>query len=119
MPFATASEVADLRVQIPTSIASSGTTSPEIDLGGTELVGIQLDATMTGTAMTFQAALVSGGTYQAVQDGSGSAISITIASGKYIGIDPTHFRGVRFLKLVSGSSEASTRNITVIGKAPL
>jgi hypothetical protein len=118
MPI-TATEVVDTRAQIATTIASGQTTSPEIDLGGTELAGIQLDTTMTGTAMTFQMALVSGGTYQAVQDGSGSAISITIASGKYIGIDPTHFRGVRFIKLVSGSSEAATRNITVIGKAPL
>ena len=43
---------------------------------------------MTGTALTFTAATATGGTYQAVQDGSGSAISKTISGGKYIGIDP-------------------------------
>lgn len=110
----TATSFTDVRVQIATTIANSTTTSGEIDLGGTQLVGIQLPATMTGTAMTFTAALVSGGTYQAVQDGTGSAISKTISGGKYIGIDPTLFRGVRFIKLVSGSSEGADRAITVI-----
>lgn len=116
MPVTPASQIIDLRCQTAVTITSGTTTSPEIDLGGTVLVGLQLPATMTGTAMTFTAALVSGGTYQAVQDGTGSAISKTISGGKYIGIDPTLFRGARFIKLVSGSSEGADRAITVISK---
>ena len=112
----TAISFPDYRVLTSVTISSGTTTSPEIDLGGTDLVGIMLPATMTGTTMTFTAATATGGTYQAVQDGTGSAISKTISGGKYIAIDPTLLHGVRYLKLVSGSSEGADRAITIVSR---
>jgi hypothetical protein len=106
----------DQRALTSVTISSGTTTSPEIDLGGTDLVGIMLPATMTSTTMTFTAATATGGTYQAVQDGAGNTISKTISGGKYIAIDPTTLHGVRYLKLVSGSSEGADRAITVISR---
>jgi hypothetical protein len=116
MPVANPTSFEDLRCQIAATItvATSTTISGEVDLGGTEIVGLQMPATFTGTAITFQVATVSGGTYQAMIDGAGNTVTKTVANGKYVGIDPTLFRGVRFLKLVSGSAENADRVITVI-----
>lgn len=113
MPVATT--FTDTRCQTPATItvASNATTSAEVDLGGTEIVGLQLPAAFTGTAISFLVSTVSGGTYQAMKDGAGNSVSKTVAQGQYIAIDPTLFRGVRFVKLVSGSSEAADRVITI------
>lgn len=91
-------------------IASGQTSSGAVDLQGTTLVGIQLPATFTGTALTFTAATAIGGTYQAVYS-SGSAYSVTVAQGKFIALDPSVFAGIRFIKIVSGSSEGGARTL--------
>ncbi len=97
------------------TIASGQTESSEADLGGTTLVGILL-ATMTSTAMTFKAALTGGGTSVIMKDGAGNSISKTIASNQFIAIDPTLFRGARFLKVVGGSAEGADRTVTLVSK---
>jgi hypothetical protein len=103
----------DVRAQTTAVFASGTASSAEVDLGGTEIVGLQMPATFTGSAMTFQAATASGGTFQTVADGAGTDVSKTVAGGKYVAIDPTLFRGVRFVKLVSGATEAAGRTITI------
>jgi hypothetical protein len=110
-----ATSFTDSRAQTTATItvASNATTSAEVDLGGTNIVGLQMPAAFTGTTVTFLVATASGGTYQPLVDGAGSAVSKTVAASKYVGIDPTLFRGVRFVKLVSGSSEGADRAITV------
>lgn len=112
--WAASQSFTDNRVQTTTNILASSTTSSEIDLGGTYLVGIQLPASFTGTSLTFTVATASGGTFQTMKDGAGNSVSKTVAQGQYIGIDPTLFRGVRFFKVVSGSTETSDRSLTVI-----
>lgn len=99
------------------TIASSGTASAEADLGGTTLVGVMLPATMTGTTLTFTAALTSGGTFNPVTGSNGSALSYTIAGAKYLAIDPALFHGIQFIKAVSGSAEGADRAITLLSKA--
>jgi hypothetical protein len=110
----TASSFTDVRVQSTATIASGGATSAEIDLGGTEIIGLVMPSSFTGTAMSFQAATATGGTYVNVADGAGSDISKTVAPSKYIAIDPTLFRGIRFVKLVSGSTEIAGRSVIII-----
>ena len=112
---ATGAGFTDTRVQTACTIvvATSTTVSSECDLGGTMIVGIQTPATFTGTAITFQAATASGGTYNAVKDGAGSSVSVTVANGQYIAIDPTKLKGIRFIKLVSGSVEGADRILTI------
>jgi hypothetical protein len=109
-----ATSFSDVRAQTTAAIASGGTASAEVDLGGTEIVGLVMPSSFTGTAMTFQAATATGGTFQNVADGAGSDISKTVAQGKYIAIDPTLFRGIRFVKVVSGSAEAAGRSVVII-----
>lgn len=79
------------------------------------LVGFYTPAALTGTAMTFQAAPNASGTYVEVVDGAtGSAYSVTVAASKYIALDPAKTYGINQVKLVSGSSEAADRTITLV-----
>lgn len=98
------------------TIASSSTTSSEIDLSGTTLCGIYIPSAFTGTSISFQASSASGGTFVAVKDGSGNSISKTVASSQFIRLDPTDFVGIRFLKIVSGSTEGADRILTLAAR---
>jgi hypothetical protein len=104
-------------VQKTVVLASGGTKTPEIDLGGFSLVGIFFPATFTGTALTFEAASATAGTFRAVKSGAGgSALSYTVAQATYAAIDPKDFAGIQFLKLVSGSTEGADRSLILVLK---
>lgn len=99
---------------ITTTIAASGTTSAAVQLGGFVPVGIYLPATFTGTTLTFTACDTVGGTYLVLKSTtSGTSLSYTVAQGTYVALDPKDFQGVNFLKLVSGSTEGSTRTLKI------
>jgi O-antigen ligase len=85
---ATVYQFPDMRVQTTASIASGLSSTGAIDLGGTELVGLQMPASFSGSTVSFQAAVSSGGTMQTMVDGAGSTVTKTVAAGKYVGIDP-------------------------------
>ena len=93
-------------------IANGGTASAEVDLGvdGFMLVGISTP-TLTGTALTFQVATASGGTFRTLEKDDGNAYTLVVESSKYYPINPDHFLGVRFLKVVSGSAEGAERTL--------
>jgi hypothetical protein len=95
------------------TIAISTTTSGAIDMGGMNLVGLIMPAAMTGTSMTFQGS-VDGTNYFDLYDSSGTQLSITIAASRFILLVPADFAAVRYLKLVSGSSEAAERSINLV-----
>lgn len=97
---------------VTATIASSDTVSGEVNVYGTTLCGLHLPASFTGTALTFQAAVASGGTYQEVYK-DGAALSVTVAQAKYIALNPADFAGIQYLKIVSGSAEAAERIITL------
>lgn len=90
-------------------IANGGTVSGAIDLGEGHLAGLQF-ATMTGVALTIQASDAIDGTFVLVNL-RGGALSITMASDRYITLLPEEFAGLRFIKLVSGSAEGAERTI--------
>lgn len=93
-------------------IAAAGTTSAAVNLGGMTLVGLLMPSTFVGTTVKFQAAEALAGTYRLVTDGAGSDYSLTVAVNKFVPVDPTKMAGVRYLKLVSGSTE--TGGATVV-----
>ena len=106
-------QIPKVLVVAATSIASSGTTTPAIPTSGLSLVGIQLPATFTGTAITFLGS-VDGTTYQVLKSTtSGTSLSYTVAQATYVAIDPTPFYGLAYIKLVSGSSEGGARAFSV------
>lgn len=90
-------------------IANGQTVSGAVDLGEGVLCGLQF-ATMTGTAITIQAAEDIAGTYVLVAL-RGGALSITMASDRYITLLSEETRGLRYIKLVSGSAEGAARTI--------
>lgn len=99
---------------IPATIASGQTTSGEIAMpAGASLVGIITPSALTGTAFTFTAALISGGTFVPVYDES-TAYSLTVGTSRYIAVKPATFAGIRFFKVVSGSSEGGDRALTLV-----
>jgi len=91
------------------TIAASSTTSGPIYQGGLTLVGCIFPAAMTGTSITFLAS-ADGVTYVPVYNSSGQ-VSYTIAANRYIAIAPADLQGIKYLEIVSGSTEASTRNL--------
>ncbi len=95
-----------------TIIASGQTQSAAIDLTNNTLVGVYIP-TFTGTTMTFQTAPSATGSYVAMVDGAGNAVSKTVASSQYLVLDPNVFAGVRYLKISSGSSEGADRTLTL------
>lgn len=102
-------------LQVDAVIAISTTTSAEVAVpDGYDLVGIHAPV-CTGTALTLTAAKASGGTFVAVANAANSAISHTISgTAHYMGLDPLLYRGLQFIKLVSGSSEAAARTFTLM-----
>lgn len=97
------------------TIASGQTESAAIDLHGTELMGMFIPSTFDGTTLTLQAAPALDGTYVAVQDGFGSDVSFTVAASKYIAISNlTATAGLRFIKLVAGTSQSTTDTVITL-----
>lgn len=107
---------AKIRSELTAVIASSGTVSSAVDLVGTGLVAIQMPAAMTGVAITFQGS-ADGTTYGAIHDGAGAAVSITTAANLCVVVPESITRGFRYIKLVSGATEAAERTIKLITKA--
>lgn len=99
------------------TIASGQTTSNAIDLSGCDLCGFYMPAAFTGTTIKVQSSPTFDGTYVEVQDGAGADISLTVVPSKYIPIaNLAYIAGLRFIKLVSGSSEGGTRTITIAAR---
>jgi hypothetical protein len=102
--------------EIDVTIANGQTTSDAFDTEHYK-VGALHFGTMTGTTMTFEAAEKVDGTYRQLVDDSGAAISITVTDDRATGLTSNAasmaIAGVRWLKLVSGSSEGAERTIGV------
>jgi hypothetical protein len=96
------------------TIASSGTISTAANLGDGVLTMLLMPATFTGTAVTFQVAESADGTYRALTDSAGAAVSVTVAASKAVALNPTTFLGVRHIKVVSGSAEGGARTVTLV-----
>ena len=98
------------------TIPASGTKSSEIDLGPYTPVGLYIPSAFDGTAIQFEVASATGGTFVAVVDGAGSNYQKTVATSKFLPIDPQVLMGGRFIKVVSGSTESSERTLTLVGR---
>ncbi|MCE9566357.1 MAG: hypothetical protein K8U57_30405 [Planctomycetes bacterium] len=107
------------------TIASSTTVSNAIDLHGCTPVGIFLPSTFDGTTIKFQAASAYDGTYVAVEDGASSPADVVLtatAASKYIAIPQAiqeQLRGIRFLKVVTGSAQTTTNTVITLALRPI
>lgn len=101
------------KLAIASDTIASGTTTAEIDLQGGTLIGIITPASIASTTATIQMAPTSAGTYVTVKDPlgtittAGGNISMTIASSGYYVLPLSVTAGLRFIKLVTGSTETN------------
>lgn len=96
--------------------------SEPADLGGYDLVAVQMPPAWTAANLTFQAAEKDGGTYQDVYDDAGGLIVVQVAASRCVVVGGTasaSLRGLRFLKARSGTpsvpvAQAEDRSLLVL-----
>jgi hypothetical protein len=93
---------------------SSGTTSTAFPLQGTIPLAIVTPAGLASTSITFQCSL-DGSSFYDLYNGS-SAYSLTVAASRYISLNPDVFEGVRYVRIVTGSSETAKDIYIVSGE---
>ena len=93
---------------------SSGTTSTAFTLQGTIPLAIVTPAGLASTSITFQCSL-DGSSFYDLYNGS-SAYSLTVAASRYISLNPDVFEGVRYVRIVTGSSETAKDIYIVSGE---
>jgi hypothetical protein len=92
------------------TIPLSGTTSPEIDLGDNDLVGIIAPATFDGTTITFTGATTANGTHFPVASAhtAATAYTVTTTASTLSPIGPNIFAGIRYVRAVCGTAQTTT-----------
>jgi len=95
------------------TIANGQTESSVFNMRGFAGGEIRLPAAFTGVALTFKTSEDDAGTFKTKKDGAGAAVSLTCAAGDALTL-PAELYGSWYVKIVSGSSEAAAREITVL-----
>ena len=96
------------------------TVSEAIDLHGASLVGLDIDANLTGTSIKFQRALALDGTYKDYKANDSAVppaikdVEVTVSAGDTFGLNATDFAGVQFMKLVSGAAQAGSDSVITL-----
>lgn len=108
-------------VRLRAVIADGATTSQEIDLSEYELVAMQLGASVEGATLSFlgRASATLADALSAVQvvDNAGNVVSITATDSKYVVCDDEplkNLRGVRYLTIVSASTETGAQTVWLV-----
>lgn len=103
--------------QFPAAIALGAALSAQVDIGGYTLVGIMVPSTWTTAAITFQGSPDGGTTWGEVTDITGVPIEVTSLTGGtayFVALDPAKFRGLRSLKVRSGTVGAPVAQISAV-----
>lgn len=77
-------------------------------------IGLWFDGTWTNTTFTVLACTSSTGTFDPVYDESGTALTITMASNRWIWLKPIEFAGLRYVKLRGAVKEGGARAGVII-----
>ena len=93
-----------------TTIPVSTATSEVITTDGYAFGGYILPATFDGTAMTFLVCTEYGGTYVALEDSDGNAITHVVEASKAYVFPPELF-AFPYAKLVAGSNQTTTDTV--------
>lgn len=101
---------------IDVTINTFDTESSEADLGGFELLGMQMPAGFTGTEITFLGNISKSGTADtALYNALGQKLTVTgVGVYRIIMFNPGDFLCIRKLKLVSGDAQDAVRVIKLI-----
>lgn len=105
------------RQQRAVTIASGQTTSGVINTGSYTAAGLHLTAALTGATVTFTGSPSETGSFQTVKDSDGSTVSVATATAGAIGFSGAELDALSawpFIKVVSASSEAADRSLTLM-----
>lgn len=91
---------------VPLKISAGTALSPALRTGGKRLVGIVMPASWTAAGLTFQMSADDGATFVEVQDGTGTALQLTVSAGIFVPIDPEKWDGINNWKIRSGTAAA-------------
>lgn len=107
------------------TIASGQTVSQAIDLQGTFLTGLVVPANFDGTQIQFLASRdgtdTGLGAYAPYYNAAGTRVTIvvTAATLSFIGLSPQDFSSIRYLKLVSVTTQTTTPTVIGLVTRPL
>lgn len=99
------------------TIANAGTVSTAVRIDPAMVTGVVMPSAFTGTALAIHGSLTFDGTYQALFDSDGNAVSLGVAASRSIGLSGAEAAVVAafpFLKVVSNAAEAAERVITIV-----
>ena len=100
-------------VTIDMGVDSEELISP-YDLGSEQrLIAIQFEGTWTSTSLTVSASSSAAGDYDDVFEMDGTAVTITMASNRYVILDPKFYAGLRYI-ILTGSSEGGARTYVLV-----
>lgn len=103
----------DVACKRTATIASGQTVSEQIDLQGTSLLGVIAPASPGFTSLGFQVAIDPADTPVTLNNGFGSAYTVTIAGGQATPLDPTVFAGWRVVRLVAPGAVSGDQAFTL------
>jgi hypothetical protein len=89
---------------VPATIAASASLSGEADLYPGVLVGVWMPATWTAASITFQTLSPDGSTWLELYTYPGAEVTLNVAAGQFIAVDPTQWKGITSVKVRSGTS---------------
>ena len=106
-------------IPISAIIGAGVSLSAQVDIGPGQLVGMLIPAGWTAASITFQASPDGGQTFGNLFSAAGVEQTLTVAAGQFIAIDPTLWKGVRSIKIRSGTSaapvnQAAQANLTLV-----
>lgn len=99
-------------------IADGEDTSNNIDLAGTTFLGFITPDNLTGTVFTFLGSSNGEDFFPYYDAASGTALTTgSLTSSTYYGFSALNFAPVRWLKIVSNSSQTGDANIIIVSRA--
>lgn len=112
MTAPSANEFKENLISTTVTIANAATKSSVAETYGLSVLGVYIPASLTGTAISFEAS-PDNSTFSPIYY-SGANYSIDVTTSKFIPFDkPALFAGVRYLKIVSNASEGGSRTLTL------
>ena len=96
---------------------AAGTTSDPIELPGITLCGFYFPSGWTGTSVSFLVSpSINNPNFVPLQDETGSPITYTVAASTYCRAQPADFAGIKFIKMVAGSSQAAATQVKLAAR---
>lgn len=89
---------------VSVSILTGAAVSNSLNLESLRLFGIVMPAAWTAASLTFQASFDGGTTWVNMYESSGTEISVTASTSRYIALDPVIFASITMIKVRSGTS---------------